>query len=127
MITLILAAVIAAPIPCPVPRTLDGDTIACGAIHIRLSGIDAPELPGHCRKGRICAPGDPVKSRDAMIATLASAPVTYRPIKLDLYKRTIALVYAGVVNVSCAQIASGSAIFKPTWDTRHYIKRECRL
>lgn len=40
----------------------DGDTIRCGAERIRLLGIDAPELPGHCRSGRACAPGDPYGS-----------------------------------------------------------------
>lgn len=121
MIPLILAAALA----CIAPRAIDGDTIVCRTLHIRLSGIDAPEMPGHCRAGRVCAPGDPVKSRAAMIVLLASAPVTYRPLKHDLYGRTVALVYAGRVNVSCAQLASGNAIFKPLWDSGHHIAKEC--
>lgn len=46
---------------CRAPRALDGDTITCGTarrlksgrvrkpVRVRLIGIDAPELPGHCR------------------------------------------------------------------------------
>lgn len=48
----------------------DGDTIRCGDERIRLLAIDAPELPGHCARGRNCVEGDPVASatnlKDAM-------------------------------------------------------------
>src|ERR1700712_1173347 len=43
-------------------RVVDGDTLRCGNERVRLLGIDAPELPGHCRIGRACAPGDPYAS-----------------------------------------------------------------
>jgi endonuclease YncB( thermonuclease family) len=46
----------------------DGDTIRCGDERIRLLGIDAPELPGHCRSGRNCAPGDPYASTSSLTA-----------------------------------------------------------
>ncbi|MGC1270186.1 MAG: hypothetical protein WA842_06275 [Croceibacterium sp.] len=32
----------------------DGDTIRCGDERIRLLGIDAPEMGGRCREGRVC-------------------------------------------------------------------------
>ena len=42
----------------------DGDTLRCqDGTRIRLSGIDAPELDGHCQPGRACVPGDPLASR----------------------------------------------------------------
>ena len=28
---------------------VDGDPLRCGSERVRLLGIDAPELPGHCR------------------------------------------------------------------------------
>lgn len=34
----------------------DGDTIRCNGERIRLLGIDTPELPGHCRQGRVAYP-----------------------------------------------------------------------
>ena len=43
-------------------RVVDGDTLHCDGGRIRLLGIDAPELPGHCAQGRDCAPGDPYES-----------------------------------------------------------------
>ena len=47
-------------------RAIDGDTLRCGSIRIRLLGIDAAELPGHCRIGRHCAPGDPFAQQAAL-------------------------------------------------------------
>src|SRR3546814_4753345 len=32
------------------PTVVDGDTLRCGGTRIRLQGIDAPEMPGHCRR-----------------------------------------------------------------------------
>ena len=37
---------------CAPARVIDGDTIKCGAIRVRLLGIDAPEFSGHCQPGR---------------------------------------------------------------------------
>jgi endonuclease YncB( thermonuclease family) len=38
---------------------LDGDTFEQAGQRYRLARVDAPELPGHCRPGRACVPGDP--------------------------------------------------------------------
>lgn len=104
----------------------DGDTIRCGKEHIRISGIDSPEMPGHCAKTRVCAPGDPFAAKANMALFLTSGPITIRRVvKKDKYGRTVGVVYANGVNVSCAQLAGGFAIFKPTWDTGGYIAREC--
>src|SRR3546814_15093835 len=46
------------------PTVVDGDTLRCGGPRIRLQGIDAPAMPGHCRTGRVCAPGAPYASPD---------------------------------------------------------------
>ena len=56
--------------PCIGPDAVDGDTIKCGArgnrFSVRLTGIDAPELAGHCRAGRVCVAGDPIRSRASL-------------------------------------------------------------
>jgi len=46
---------------CPNPEHHDGDAIRCGSQgkSMRLYAIDAPEMPGACRPGRQCTPGDP--------------------------------------------------------------------
>ena len=129
--SLILAALAAgallgAPAKCPHPRVIDGDSIACeNGVRLRLSGIDAPEMPGHCSAGRICAPGDPVKSRDALAAAIARHRITYRPIKTDLYGRTVALVYAARVNLNCRQLST--AIYVAKWDSGGHVRRACKL
>lgn len=54
---------------------IDGDTLRCGAERIRLLGIDAPEMPGHCHERRNCVPGDPIASKNA----LRNAPKGMQP------------------------------------------------
>ena len=33
-----------APVPCPSAYVVDGDSLRCGSVRVRLLGIDAPEL-----------------------------------------------------------------------------------
>lgn len=53
---------------CTAAVAVDGDTIRCGdgVGLVRMAAIDAPEMPGHCRRGRHCAPGNPFVSRDVL-------------------------------------------------------------
>lgn len=96
-------------------RAIDGDTLRCGSERIRLLGIDAAELPGHCREGRDCAPGDPFAQK-ALLAQLVAKPVTIIPVKQDHWGRTVATVLdAGGNNVSCALISAGVR-YVPKWD-----------
>jgi endonuclease YncB( thermonuclease family) len=97
---------------CHAPRAVDGDTIRCQNIGkaIRLAGIDAPELGGKCRRGKVCAPGDGEASRRTMAALIASAPVTITPAGRDRYGRIIARVTAGRIDVSCEMIRRRQAI-----------------
>lgn len=94
----------------------DGDTIRCGNERIRLLGIDAPEKPGHCRKGRNCAPGDPNASEEHLVKAMTSGSLTIERHGKDHYGRTLAHVYAGQTNLSCAQLTSGNAIYRSDWD-----------
>lgn len=103
----------------------DGDSLRCGKERIRLLGIDAPEMAGHCRKGRACVPGDPIRSRDNLRAAIKGKQLRIERLHMDRYGRTIAIVYAGTVNLSCAQLQSGYAIYKPTWDKRRAVAQAC--
>lgn len=66
-----------APQSCPSAYVVDGDTLRCGSIRLRLLGIDAPELPGHCAAYRECAPGDGITSKRSLIDALRNGRVTY--------------------------------------------------
>lgn len=105
---------------------IDGDTLKCSEIgRVRLLGIDAPEMPGHCRKGRTCAPGDPVASKKAL-EKLVARGVTISPVTRDRYGRSVAQVYAGDKNLACEQLRRGMAVYKPKWDNDSRLAKECR-
>lgn len=105
---------------------IDGDTLRCPEIgRVRLLGTDAAEMPGHCRKGRVCVAGDPVKSRDRL-AKLIRAGVTIEPVTRDRYGRTVAQVYSGGKNVACEQLKAGQAVYVAKWDNGRRLARECK-
>ena len=93
----------------------DGDSLRCGEKRVRLIGIDAPELHG-CRKGRVCAKGDPVASTQALARIVDGHPVHLERHGRDRYGRTLAFALVGKVNLSCHQIRGGWADYKPEWD-----------
>ncbi|WP_322740305.1 thermonuclease family protein [Sphingomonas sp. M1-B02] len=103
---------------------VDGDTLRCGRELIRLIGIDAPELPGHCQTGRDCAPGDPIASKLALDALSRGAVVIERDGR-DVYGRTLARVRVNGVDLSCAQLAGGHAIYRPDWDQFGLVGKDC--
>lgn len=95
---------------CLAPAAVDGDTLRCEGVGlVRLIGIDAPELPGHCRPGRVCTPGDPRASR-ASLARLVRAPVTCEAAGRDGYGRVLARCSTPAGDLSCAMIAAGQAV-----------------
>ena len=115
----------------------DGDTLRCGEERIRLLGIDAPEMPGHCRRGRICAPGDPVAAKAALAAAISGKALSIRRAGRDRYGRTLGVVYAGpasssgavggrdAVNLSCSQVAGRHAIYVRKWDDGAGVRTDC--
>jgi endonuclease YncB( thermonuclease family) len=102
----------------------DGDTIRCNGERIRLLGIDTPEVPGHCREGRDCAPGDPYavtqSLADALIGTIRISRVG-----TDHYGRTLATISSAKGDLSCWQLQHGQAIYKPHWDDGKRVLRTC--
>lgn len=95
---------------------IDGDTLRCGRERIRLLGIDAPELPGHCRRGRQCVPGNPVASRAALAAAIARGPATIERRGRDRYGRTLARVRVDGVDLSAHMVRVGAAVRVARWE-----------
>lgn len=104
---------------------VDGDTLRCGAERVRLIGIDAPELPGHCQPWRRCVAGDGQASKAALARLIAGRQVTLERLGQDHYGRTLALAHAAGVNLACAQLAAGQAVYVERWDSGGRLRR-CR-
>lgn len=94
---------------CAHPRIIDGDTLECDGTRIRLAGIDAPEMPGHCRKGRDCVAGNPHEAA-AALRNLTSGGISCTAQGTDTYGRTIARCTASGRELSCAMVANGHAV-----------------
>ena len=105
-------------------RVTDGDTIRCGDERIRLLAIDAPELPGHCRKGRACAPGDPFASK-ASLERAMKGLLTIHRVGKDRYGRTLALVAGVNGDLSCWQLRRGKAVYRAEWDNGERVAATC--
>lgn len=106
-------------------RAIDGDTLRCGDERVRLVEIDAPEMPGHCRKGRVCAPGNPVLSKQALQAQLQRGAVELRRYAYDRYGRTVADARVRGASLSCLQIRGGMAMRQLKWADYGVTRAEC--
>lgn len=97
---------------CEAPRAVDGDTIRCAnlARSVRLVGIDAPELPGHCRAGRRCTPGDGFAARRALAGMMRLRPVRVQITGRDRYLRHLGIVWGGGRNLNCELLRGGWAV-----------------
>ncbi len=97
---------------CQAPRAVDGDTIRCANLDqsVRLTGIDAPELAGHCRRGRRCTPGDGPAAKRALAGLLRLGPVRVALGPRDHYGRHLGTVLAGGINLNCEMIRRGHAV-----------------
>lgn len=102
----------------------DGDSLRCGAERVRLLGVDAPEM-GRCATGRRCAPGDPIASRDNLRRLVNGKPIRVDRVGQDRYGRTLAVVYAGGLDLSCAQLKAGHATYRRDWDNGLRVGRTC--
>jgi micrococcal nuclease len=103
---------------CALPVAIDGDTLRgckAGAPNLRLAGIDAPEMPGHCRAPRVCQPGNPNVSKAALQALISSGKLYYRVVAKDKYGRSVVQAFVNRRNVSCYMIKNGFAAYKLEW------------
>lgn len=102
----------------------DGDTIRCGRERVRLLGIDAPELPGHCSPGRHCVTGDPFASSNSLSAAMRGS-LRIERVGNDRYGRTLALVTGPRGDLSCWQLSHRQAIYRYDWDNGGLLAARC--
>jgi endonuclease YncB( thermonuclease family) len=108
---------------CHVAYVHDGDTFRCSdGTRVRLSAIDAPEMPGGCRPGRSCAPGNPYRAK----ATLERL-ITGRTVQCDSagksYNRVAAWCSLNGADLSCMMLRSGQAVRLDRFDPRGRLRR----
>lgn len=89
---------------------IDGDTIAAGAEHIRILGLDAPEI-GHARCAAERSRG--LAAKAALAALLAGKEPGIERRGQDRYGRTLAVVTVEGRNVAVIMIDAGHA--RPYW------------
>jgi endonuclease YncB( thermonuclease family) len=68
-------------------RAIDGDSLLCGDLRVRLAGVDTPELHGRCAAEVAAA-----RLAQQRLADLAAAGIALRPLGFDRYARTLAIV-----------------------------------
>jgi endonuclease YncB( thermonuclease family) len=108
---------------CNIRYVTDGDTFRCtDGTRVRLSSIDTPEMPGSCRIGRTCAPGDPFAAKAALERLISGRTVQCEPVGMS-YNRVAAWCSVGGIDLSCAMVRGGHAIRLPQFDTA---RRLCR-
>lgn len=97
------------PFSCAKPYVVDGDTLHCGKVKIRLYAIDAPELHG-CPRGKRCVAGDAVAARE-YLQGLVEGGVVCRHMNFDNYGRSVADCSSKQTkSLSCAMVAAGHAV-----------------
>ena len=97
---------------CAVVWIIDGDTFICrGGWHVRLAGIDAPELAGHCAAGRHCTPGNAKASLRGLIRLAKGRQARCEAVGRS-YDRVLAFCSVGGVDLSCAQVSGGYAVIR---------------
>ena len=108
---------------CTVRSVTDGDTFRCSnGTRVRLSSIDTPEMPGSCRQGRACAPGDPYAAKAALQRLIGGRTVQCQPVGTS-YDRVAAWCSVGGMDLSCAMVRGGYAVRLPKLDRE---RRLCR-
>lgn len=90
------------------PRVIDGDTLAFGPRHVRLMGIDAPELAQRCGSGAGWACGQ--WARGQMLRLTGRRQVTCDGQQQDQYHRLIARCRVGRTDLGAAMVTAGAAL-----------------
>ena len=90
-------------------RVIDGDSLVVAGSEIRLYGIDAPEYRQTCtRAGLPWACGR--EAANALRTMVAGREIACRPREQDRFGRTIAVCFAGALDLGAAMVTGGLAV-----------------
>lgn len=153
-LVLLLAVIAAQPAPAAPNAPTRGISFACIAVavwdgdgpikcrdgsKVRLSGINAREMDGSCRRGHPCPSAGPVAARSELVRLLGGADrvtadghISVRPVTLKCrmtggsYDRITAFCSAPAVgDLSCAMLASRTVAKWPRyWGKHRCIRRK---
>ncbi len=97
-------------------RVLDGDSLVVGGIRIELYGIDAPERGQTCRRDfRRWSCGDIAARR--LKELVSGSRLRCRAVARDVNRRTVALCFAGGMDLSETMVKCGLALAAPRAET----------
>lgn len=97
-------------------RVLDGDSLVVGGIRIELYGIDAPERGQTCRRDfRRWSCGDIAARR--LKELVSGSRLRCRAVARDVNRRTVALCFAGGMDLSETMVKCGLALAAPRTQT----------
>jgi endonuclease YncB( thermonuclease family) len=97
---------------CLVASATDGDTLRCSDdTRVRIAGIDAPEMPGHCARNRQCTPGDPFASRRSLIELTQGKTLICKSVGKS-YARVLAHCSINGTSIGCTQVRRGYAVLR---------------
>lgn len=121
----------AAPAP-PQPKTIiagearviDGDTLVVGRVHVRLWGVDSPELGQKCQdeRGRPNNCGDLAAS--VLEEEIGGATVLCTAIYPDRFRRIVATCSVSEQDLGERMVRRGYARDYPFYSRGHYAKAE---
>jgi endonuclease YncB( thermonuclease family) len=101
---------------CAVLSIHDGDSLTRRErindkpIKVRLAAIDTPEMPGACRKDRVCAPGNPHRAKASLVKLAAGKTLRCERTGTSWGRITAWCRTAAGVDLSCAQFRAGFAV-----------------
>lgn len=88
---------------------IDGDTVILDKIHIRLAGIDAPEMQQSCqidKRDYLCGRD----ARKVLLNKINGSTIRCEKLGLDKYGRTLATCYRGETNLNQWMVEQGWAV-----------------
>lgn len=88
---------------------IDGDTVVLNKVHIRLAGIDAPEMQQSCQvdhRDYFCGKD----ARKALLSEINGRTIRCETLGLDKYERTLGTCYLNETNLNQWMVEQGWAV-----------------